>query len=259
MPPLAELQQGFAAALLDADAPLPRGLTGPGGTPSHKRFSVYRNNVVVSLIEALQAAYPATHRLVGEAFFVAMAQIFVRQHPPQSPRMLDYGDGFADFIAGFAPAATLPYLADVARIERAWLEAYHAPEAPSLNAGDMDDVSLEIAGDLVFQLHPSLRLVHSVFPALTIWRMNVAEDGAPALELDDRAETALIVRPEAEVEVRFLPPGGASFVAALVDGLTLARATARAFDSEGFDLADSLSGLLDAGAFTAFSVTKKRG
>jgi hypothetical protein len=257
MPPLADLQKGFASALLDAEVALPAGLTGPAGASSLKRFNVYRNNVVVSLVEALKAAYPATLRLVGEDFFCAMAQVFASAHPPQSPLMIDYGAGFADFIATFAPAATLPYLADVARIERAWLEAYHAAEAQSLAARDIATITGEMAADLVFQLHPSLRVVHSLYPALTIWRLNVAAEPSAECVLDDGAETALIVRPEADVEVRFLPPGGASFLQALGEGCSLTEAAARVLEIEEFDLALNLKGLLEAGAFTTFTISEK--
>ena len=257
MPSLVERQKGFARALLNAEVALPSGLTASAAAPSLKRFNVYRNNVMVSLIDALKAAYPATLRLVGEDFFCAMAQVFASAHPPQSPLMIDYGAGFADFIAAFAPAATLPYLADVARIERAWLEAYHAAEAQSLAAHDIADITGEMAVDLVFQLHPSLRVVASPYPALTIWRLNVTARASSECDLDDGAEAALIVRPEADVEVRFLPPGGASFIQALGEGRSLAKAAARALEIEEFDLARNLKGLLEAGAFTTFTISEK--
>ncbi|MCP2936872.1 DNA-binding domain-containing protein, partial [Salmonella enterica subsp. enterica serovar Typhimurium] len=73
------------------------------------------------------------HRIVGAEFFRAMARVYVRVQPPRSPIMLDYGAGLPDFIRSFEPAAVLPYLEDVARIERAWTEAYHAPEASPID------------------------------------------------------------------------------------------------------------------------------
>jgi hypothetical protein len=72
------------------------------------------------LTEALKDAFPAVHRIVGPEFFQAMARAYIVLEPPRSPILLDYGAGFPDFIGEFEPAAVLPYLADVARIERAW-------------------------------------------------------------------------------------------------------------------------------------------
>lgn len=259
MRPLAERQGAFAGALLDTARPIPSGLFGPDGQASLKRFSVYRNNVVVSLIEALEAAYPATVRLVGEEFFRAMARAYAIVHPPTSPIMLGYGDGFSDFIAAFEPAQELPYLADVARIERAWLEAYHAPDVASLSADALVPVAQDAAGGLIFQMHPSLRVVRSRYPALTIWRMNVTDGEPAAIDLESGGEDVLIVRPEAEVEVRSLPAGGVEFVHALMAGQSLEQGAECAMRIAGFDLAANLAGLLGAGAFIGYINSRTRG
>ncbi|MDE2112671.1 MAG: putative DNA-binding domain-containing protein [Alphaproteobacteria bacterium] len=254
MPPLAERQRTFAAALVDPARDVPAGLVGPDGQVSLKRFSVYRNNVIVGLIDALEAAYPAISRIVGEEFFRAMARAYAVAHPPTSAILLAYGGGFADFIVTFEPARSLPYLADVARIERAWLEAYHASEATSLSPAALVVIPQEEAGNVRLFLHPSFCVVRSRFPALTIWRMNV-HDGVPApVDLEAGGEDVLILRPEAEVEVRSMPPGGAEFVNALAEGYSLAEAAKIAIPTPDFDLAANLAALLGAGAFIEYEL-----
>ena len=135
MPP-SDIQATFVAALRDPEASVPGSLAGPDRTPVARRFAVYRNNVAAGLIGVVAGAFPAVQRIVGEEFFKAMARAYVLAHPPESPVLMDYGADFADFIAGFEPAASVPYLADVARIERAWREAYHAAEAVPLAPTD---------------------------------------------------------------------------------------------------------------------------
>jgi hypothetical protein len=244
--------------LLDPGGPVPPGLTGPDGKPSPKRFSVYRNNVVVGLIDALNANFPAVCRIVGETFFHAMARAFAIEHPPSSPILLDYGAGFPDFIASFEPAAALTYLADVARIERAWSEAYHSREAEPLSPAAFATGPVEHVADLRLELHPSLRIVRSGFPALSIWRMNVG-DGVPGpIDLDAGGEDALVVRPAADVEVRAMPPGGGEFVRALACGGSLGEATNSALlASPGFALAAHLAALIAAGAFAGYRLTQE--
>jgi hypothetical protein len=178
----------------------------------------------------------------------AMARAFVLACPPETPMLIDYGAGFPDFVAAFEPAATLPYLADVARIERAWREAYHAADADPIDPASLAAVAESDVAGISFRLHPSLRLVRSNIPALTIWRMNAGE--GPVAPVDfSVAEDALIVRPDAEVEVRVVPPGGAVFVAALREGETLGEAAARGLSADHrFDLAGNIAGLIAAGA-----------
>jgi len=249
--PLAERQRGFSAAVLDADAPVPPGLVGPDGVPSARRFAVYRNNVVVGLSEALKAAYPAVCRIVGDEFFLGMARIFVVAQPPRTPLLHSYGDGFPEFVESFEPASSLPYLADVARIERAWTEAYNAAEATPLPPAALAAIDPGRLAEARLRLHPSLRVARSRFPALTIWRMN-AKDGIPApVDLQSGGEDCLVMRPAAEVAVHALPPGGAAFVLRLAAGAALgAAAEAALADDERFDLSATLALLLSAGAFT---------
>jgi hypothetical protein len=256
---LAERQRDFAAALLDPRLPTPAGCVAPDGHPDSKRFAVYRNNVASSLIDALADAYPAVRRLLGERCFRGTARIHVAQDPPRSPVLLEYGAGFPGFLAAFEPLSSLPYLADVARIERAWLEAYHAPEASSLEPSTLIGISDQRAADLCFTLHPSLRIVRSPFPALTIWRMNVADGEPRELRLDAGGEDALITRAEAEVEARSLSPGGAIFLGTLAGGKTLGEAALAASRvDEQFNLTDHLTGLLESGLVIAGCLRRRR-
>ena len=254
MPWLAERQRDFAAALLDPALPVPTGLVGPDGEPSQRRFAVYRNNVVVGLTETLNDAFPNVCRIVGSEFFRAMARAYVVSEPPHSPILLDYGAGFPNFIARFEPVAMLPYLSDVARIERAWTEAYHAPEAVPLDPMAFSEIEADRLPQIRLDLHPSVRIVRSPLPALTIWRMNI-HDGVPGpVNFADGSEDALVVRAGSEVEVRSMPPGGADFLSALAAGesATEATKTALAVDNR-FDVSANIGGLISAGVFVGYS------
>jgi hypothetical protein len=258
MQQLAERQHGFATALLDPGVPMPDGLIGPDGEPGPKRFAVYRNNVVVGLTEALKDAFPAVHRIVGEDFFRAMARAYVMVEPPRSPILIEYGAGFPDFIQQFEPAAVLPYLADVARIERAWTEAYHAPEASPIDPSAFTAISRDQLPAIRLTLHPSLRLIRSRFPALTIWQMNIA-GGVPALvDFNAGGEDVLIVRPMADVEARSIPDGSLEFIQALIDERSVLAALESALIANPrFDLLANLSDLMRAGALVGYGLASE--
>ena len=237
---------------------VPAGLVGPDREPAPRRFAVYRNNVIVGFVNALRSSFPVVERIVGEDFFQAMARAYALAEPPSSPVLMDYGASFADFIAGFAPAASLAYLPDVARIERAWREAYHAADAEPLTAEDFAAVGADEIAGLRLELHPSLRLLRSRFPAQTIWTMNASDGEVRPVDLG-QAEDTLIVRPDAEVEVRRVPPGGAAFVAALQPRARRSARRRRAALAEDarFDLAGNISGLIAAGAITGIIRTER--
>jgi hypothetical protein len=243
----------FAPALLDPLRAAPPLVTGPNGRPAGKRYDVYRNNVTVSLIDALAAIYPAVQRITGADFFRAMARFHVRSSPPVSPLLFEYGRGFPDFIARYEHAQTMPWLADVARIERAWLDAYHAVDATPLAPAQLAAVTPERLADLVFTPHPAAQVVRSEFSAVTIFAAN--RDDAPVSRIDaSTPEDALITRPGFDVIVRHLPPGGAVFATCLTEGRPLGEAAASAQDaSPGFDIAANIAGLIEAGAFTSIS------
>lgn len=251
---LAELQEAFTLAVLDPRRSVPSGLVGPDGESSATRFSVYRNNVFVGLIEALRASFPCVAKLVGDEFFTAMARFYAADHPPTSPVLLDYGTNFPYFIESFVPAASLPYLADVARIERAATEAYHEREECTVSLVALAGVPCGHAPHLRFRLHPSVRMVRSRFPAFTVWRMN-APDGTPGpVELCNSQDT-IVLRPGADVDVRNVPPASYDFVAALAKGVTLSQATVTALAKDAqFDLSENLRQLIQMGAFAGFAL-----
>jgi hypothetical protein len=233
-------QAAFAAALLDPDAAVPDGIIDPLGRPAPKRFSVYRNNVASSLTRALEAAFPTVRKLVGEEFFGAMAVAFLRTHPPTSRLMMLYGDALPGWLETFPPVAGLGYLPDVARLDQAMRESYHAADATPLAEADFQRLlGADIAG-LRLQLAPSVRLVQSRWPVWSIWSAN-AEDGPSPRP---GAEDALILRPEYDPRPHRLPAGGGAFVAALLDGHTLGEC----LDAAGPDMdLPALLSLLIAG------------
>jgi hypothetical protein len=237
-------QNAFVAALLDPARPVPPGVTDPAGRPAGARFDVYRNNVAASLTEALVTGFPVVHALVGDAFFRAMAGVFLRAHPPTSPILQGYGDALPDFLAGFAPAARLPFLADMARLELAIRQAYHAADAAPIDPGRLTalDPGTLLAARLT--LAPAVRLIRSRHPIATLWLAH--RPGGPALPgADAPGEDALIARPGFDPVVTALPPGGGAFVAALMAGDPLGRAAdAGEADSPAFALAAALGPLL---------------
>lgn len=246
-------QSSFAAALLDRSKEVPRDLVSWSSAKPGKRFGVYRNNVSSGLSQALAIRFPATKAIVGKEFFAAMARAYVAEDPPRTPILLHYGAGLADFIERFEPAAGVPYLADIVRLENARVEAYHAKDVAPILPETLAVIDVANAENLTFELHPSFAVIRSGYPIVTIWAMNSGE--LPVGPIADwSAQDALVVRPQLSVLTRVLPVGGAVFLEALVAGQSLLVADERAqAEAAEFDLTTNLIGMFESGLVTAVS------
>ena len=251
-------QQDFFAPLLDSGLPAPAGLTTWNGSDPQTRYAVYRNNVISSLIDALADTFPVTRELVGEEFFRAMSGLFVRQQPPRSRVLAFYGESLPDFIEQFSPAASVPYLADVARLELLRVRAFHAADTEELAAevlgrqlGQVEDLSA-----VHLTLHPSLGLLRSAYAVTSLW---AAHQGITEIAKVDpyQPELALVIRVGLDVQVRRLELAVFDFVAQLDQGESLGVATDQIqLVHPEFDLVGALGFLVQLGGVSGISTGK---
>lgn len=238
-------QAEFSRALMAADpSARPMGLD----PTMEGRFAIYRNNVHRGLGDALIAAYPVVAKLVGEDFFRAMAQGFFRAEPTRTGSLALYGAGFAEFIDGFDAAASLPYLSDMARLERARLEVLHEADEMVLDANSL----AAFGGDLAacrFVARSACWLVNSAFPIHAIWMRQQVGSTQPE-PIVQQAENILITRPGMTVRQIVLDDGGAVFARCLLDGMTVADGYEAAIKCDPqFDVTSAFAQLIAAGAF----------
>ena len=202
--PACDYARTFAPGLTDPSMAAPRDVVAEAGKGVVRRYNVYRNNVTVSLIDALAAIYPAVQRITGIEFFRAMARFYVRATLPVSPLLFEYGRDFPAFIETYEYARGMPWLPDTARIERAWLDAYHAADLPTLTAGSLTSIESASLAEARFTPHPAARVVRSTYPAVSIFAMN--RTGSPVSTLRSNVEEdALVTRPDQDVIVARLP------------------------------------------------------
>lgn len=243
-------QTGFSSAVRNPDAAMPAGLVGPDGLPSEKRFSVYRNNVMASLIDAMGANFPAIKRLVGDNFFASLAREFIISSPPEQPMLFKYGDRFAEFLGQFSPVEDFPYFADVARVEFAWLQSYHAADEKVLDAAELGSVPPEEVGSATFKLHSATWIFRSIWPAATLMDRNRTSADCGDIDLG-AGEDILITRPQLDVQTRILPNGGYEFLSALAHGQTLEAAAGSTMAIvDEFDFSGQITGMLECGVFS---------
>jgi hypothetical protein len=186
-------------------------------------IAVYRNNSRAAYLRALEDAFPAVRRLVGDEFFRFLARAYFHARAHSSPLVARYGDWLPAFLATFEPVAGLPYLPDVARLEVAWLEAYHAADAPTLAREEIFAALAQTPERARIVLHPSTRLLASDYPVHTIWLHNRQERDQP-LKLESSGERVLVVRPDAEVVTAVASAGLSAALKAVSAGASLGEA-----------------------------------
>jgi hypothetical protein len=229
---------------------LPFGIAGDT-IPAAVRFAVYADNVVGSLVAALEAAFPMTARLLGPAAFQSAARSFVRWHPPQVPQLADYGGGFAESLLSSRQPA---HAADLARFEWAWNRAYFAADAAVLDPAALGTVPPELCGALRFIPHPSVQALACGCAVLDLWQALCCGEGAP--DLLPSAGYFLVLQPFMEVLAVKVTAGDLALLKALTAGATLGAAAEQACGAEPeFDLQASLLTHLRLGTFTGFDLT----
>ena len=254
MPSLETLQQNLCDAVCGGDDARLSDLIAGEGIDPRARLRIYRNHAIITLTDALKAAYPVVCRLVGDGFFAYAAHEFMREHMPEKPSLAEYGGGLPDFLAQFPPCRDLGYLADIARLEWAINQALHAEDAPAIARIDLSGLSAADAPRLILALHPSFRLLESRWPIERIWRANQA-DGSPdlAIDLDSGGVRLQVHRRGDRVALKSLTDCEFAFLRELGNGAPLADAADAALRIDLlFDLTAALGTLLEEGGVSGF-------
>lgn len=248
-----EFQRSFSAAVFDPTAPLPFAVCDGERQRARSGFAVYRNNAIAGLINVIVQRFPVVHRIAGADSFQAVAHRYVVTEPPRSPILLHYGETFPRFVRGLGNEATLEYLADVAELEWARGRAYHAADADPVSRDTFAALGPDQLEGVRILLHPSVALVKSRFPIVTIWETNLGNDDDSRMITRWGPEYALVARPFLDVEVWRLSAGGHAFIGALTGlmPLSAAVAVAMAADPE-FDLSANLAMLIETNIVVGF-------
>ena len=247
MSELLDFQDAFVAALGGAPSALSPWLASRDA--AEPGLAVYRNTIARGCVDALAANFPTVLSMVGEDWFRAAAALFARETPPAGAALLDYGEGFPPWLDRFPPALDLPYLAGVAHLDRLWTEALFAAEAAPLAPDAFTALPLESLARTRVMLHPSVRFAAFDAGVPSLWAASRA--GRDDLDLSERPEGLLLVRPGGRVIHRVIGPADIAFLTASRARLTLAEAIGLATEADSeADLQALFAALIADGAFS---------
>lgn len=244
---LASFQGELARAIRDPDHN-PTGFGAAG-------LSVYRNTCAKGLVDVLRANFPTVERIVGEEWFSACARVFIADHQPSCPVLATYGAAFRDFLRTFEPAANVPHLADVAKVDRLWTQCHFAPDGPPMDPASLRAMDQDRLLGLSLRLHASTRIAWFDGPVATLWRLNrppAPLPGQGGFSIDWRPEGIALCRPHGEVVAITLSAWQFAFLEACHAGRSFGDAMSAGpeGDSDGID-PNALGELFAAGLFGA--------
>jgi len=217
------------------------------------RFSIYRNNVIVGLINALEDKFPVCLRLLGGDNFRQLAKEYIGDNLPSSPVMFEYGKSFSKYISSNEIIKQAPYLPDVAKLEYSIGEAYHAPNSPFITLSDFEEFGAAKLFNSRVTLHPSVSCFHTSYPIVEIWKTNSYDQEVKSITILN-AEDVLVSRPNFEVMIESLPVGAVSFINQLSDGKLMSEAVAIVNDMNiNFDLTKCLQIMMRSGVIANIS------
>jgi hypothetical protein len=195
---------------------------------AEERLCIYRNTIAGTLAKALRLNFPATERLVGAEFFADCAAGYVRQAPPRSAYLNDYGAGFAAYLANDRRLAALPYVADVAHLEWAVSRALVAETSPAADWRELASLDATLQPRICFTPDPSVTLLKLDTPADAIWQAVLAAVPEDFERLDPTGPSVhlLIERLGPDLSVRRLEVAEWHFTEALCAGQPLGQVLA---------------------------------
>lgn len=218
------------------------------------RLSIYRNNYYQGLISALAATYTSIKTMVGDVYFSALIKAYIDDKPPSEPAMVHLGWDFPAFVADFEPLVGYPYLADLAHLDWAYHSAYHAEEKQPLPPAAFAAISPDRLSYASFDFHPSYTLLKSQYAVFNLWQYANAEEDTDKTAIPEvsAAQTVMIVRPDAIVDIYSLGDGNSTFLSELTDGKSLGESLESALNvgDDTFNPSEAVNFLVSSGAIT---------
>ena len=166
------------------------------------RWHVYAHGYVARIAEAASLEYAAIRRILGPEAFEAMLERYLAVFPPRSFDLGRVGDRLPAFLEFDRLTAELPFLPDLARLERSIAESFVAADGEPVRWEALRGRPVEALLGLRFGLLPGVALVRSDWPLDALWACRFEEnDDAVSIALEGRPSNVLVFRRDGRVRV----------------------------------------------------------
>ncbi len=153
------------------------------------QLDIYREQFWIRHVNCLREDFPVLLALVGDAKFEAIVADYLAAHPPKKFQLRHLGEDLAGFLATRDDAL----LADLARLEWAFIDAFDAADAPPLDPSAIASIPEDAWPNARLVLHPSLQRMRLEFPTHQMRDAWWADKERRPIERVTRAPSCVVV------------------------------------------------------------------
>ena len=237
------LQRAMAHAVLGGDTAdlLEQLADPPPGRDLAHRVSAYTGGYQARVEESLAEAYPALARVLGARDFHSLVERYLPCLPADEANLNYVGRDLAGFLSDDGLSAELPFAADLARLEWAVVECFHARWQPAADLSFLEDLGQERLASLRLEFQPAAALIVSDWPLKEIRDALEGDRDSIDIDLVGRPDRVLVYRNGYQVVTESVAPLEATAFDRLRAGATLGE-TVEQLEALGAD-GDGVAGM----------------
>jgi len=196
-------------------------IVGDDRLSAEERVDIYANMYFYRILDVLKEDFPATPAILGEDRFHNLVTGYLIEYPPEHFSIAYAGKHFADFIESHPMREEFPFLADLARMERALIDVFHAPDWTPLDAEAMRAIAPTDWPALKLMRHPATLTLQLQWNVATI--LSAIERGEEPSRPASGAMSMLVWRSRNRVYYREIEPAERAQLEATATGCTFAE------------------------------------
>ena len=191
----------------------------------HTRIAIYADAYFSRLLGALEQDFSAVRRALGETRFRRLIADFLVAHPSRSPNLADLGRPFPDFLRSHDVLRDLPFLAELAELERRASEAVYTARLSDIDPAALSRLPADRWPQARITLDPTVQLLSFRWPVHRLWFARERADEKGLCRLRRPAASRLLVyRDDEWVRVQSLEEGAWMLLEQLSSGRKLGQA-----------------------------------
>jgi Putative DNA-binding domain len=134
-----------------------------------ERLGIYANAYFYRLNDILKEEFHCTYTVLGDINFHNLITGYLIEYPPTEPSVFYAGARLPLYLQSINSLAGIsmsqwPFIADLARLERACLEVFHGVDAKPLDADLLRQLTPESWPSLRIRLHPAAQILDVEWP-----------------------------------------------------------------------------------------------